>query len=277
MKKYIILIVLILICTAYVVYDNLSIQTTYISIESQSLPASFDGYRIAQISDFHNRKDYDHIIEILKKTQPNIITITGDLVDSSHTNIEIAFSFVEQLMKIAPCYYVTGNHEAWLNRQDYEYLEEKIKDVGVQVLHNKTISLKKGSDFIQLIGVDDPAYIDNDSFLNENIMEKCLLESDMDKDVYSILLSHRPELFDVYVENQVDLVLSGHAHGGQFRLPFIGGIIAPDQGFFPKYDAGLYHQNQTHMIVSRGLGNSVIPIRFHNMPEVIMIDLNDIY
>lgn len=90
---------------------------------------------------------------------------------------------------------------------------------------------------------------------------------------YSILLSHRPELFETYVACGVDLILSGHAHGGQFRLPFVGGLIAPDQGLFPKYDAGLYTDGNTNMIVSRGLGNSIIPIRFNNRPEIVLINL----
>ena len=90
---------------------------------------------------------------------------------------------------------------------------------------------------------------------------------------YTILLSHRPELFDTYVSGEIDLVLSGHAHGGQFRLPFIGGLYAPGQGFFPKYDAGMYSKETTSMVVSRGLGNSIIPLRFNNRPEIVLIEL----
>ena len=94
------------------------------------------------------------------------------------------------------------------------------------------------------------------------------------KNGYTILLSHRPELFETYVDCDVDLILSGHAHGGQFRLPFIGGLIAPNQGLFPKYDAGLYTDKNTNMIVSRGLGNSIIPLRFNNCPEIVLVELN---
>jgi predicted MPP superfamily phosphohydrolase len=94
-----------------------------------------------------------------------------------------------------------------------------------------------------------------------------------EEDKYSILLSHRPELFHIYVDNNIDLVLSGHAHGGQFRIPFIGGIVAPNQGLFPKYDAGLFGEKETNMIVSRGIGNSIIPFRFNNPPEIIIIEL----
>ena len=90
---------------------------------------------------------------------------------------------------------------------------------------------------------------------------------------YAILLSHRPELFETYAACGVDLVLSGHAHGGQFRLPFIGGLIAPNQGLFPKYDAGLFTDGNTNMIVSRGIGNSIIPIRFNNRPEIVLLEL----
>lgn len=92
-------------------------------------------------------------------------------------------------------------------------------------------------------------------------------------DSYCVLLSHRPEAFESYATQDIDLVLSGHAHGGQFRLPFIGGIVAPNQGFFPKYDSGMFSNNNTTMIVSRGLGNSIISIRFNNRPELVMVEL----
>ena len=92
---------------------------------------------------------------------------------------------------------------------------------------------------------------------------------------YTILLSHRPELFDLYVETEMDLVFSGHAHGGQFRLPFVGGLVAPNQGFFPKYDAGQFNEENTTMIVSRGVGNSIIPIRFNNRPEIVLVTLRN--
>lgn len=94
-----------------------------------------------------------------------------------------------------------------------------------------------------------------------------------DKTTYSILLSHRPELFEVYAKNNIDLILSGHAHGGQFCLPLIGGLLAPNQGLFPKYDSGIYTQENTNMVVSRGIGNRLFPFRFNNCPEVILIEL----
>ena len=100
------------------------------------------------------------------------------------------------------------------------------------------------------------------------------IESAENREEYKILLSHRPEVFDTYVEKKMNLVLCGHAHGGQFRLPLIGGMIAPNQGLFPKYDGGIYEKESTTMVVSRGIGNSIIPVRFNNRPEVVMIVLH---
>ena len=97
--------------------------------------------------------------------------------------------------------------------------------------------------------------------------------SDLASDAFTVLLSHRPEFFDLYVQQGFPLVLSGHAHGGQIRLPFLGGILAPGQGFFPEYDSGLYTDETTSMVVSRGLGNSVFPFRLNNPPEIIIITL----
>ena len=105
------------------------------------------------------------------------------------------------------------------------------------------------------------------------MIDQKLLELVVEDPGFTLLLSHRPELFDTYADHDIDLVLSGHAHGGQFRLPLIGGLVAPDQGLFPKYDAGLYSEGNTSMIVSRGLGNSIIPVRFNNRPEVVLIEL----
>lgn len=128
---------------------------------------------------------------------------------------------------------------------------------------------------ITLIGLSDPSFtLKGDMFGEVPAMVDTKLRGLIgDKDNYTILLSHRPELFEAYVNCGVDLVLSGHAHGGQFRLPFIGGLVAPNQGLFPKYDAGLYTKGDTNMIVCRGLGNSIIPIRFNNRPEIVLLEL----
>ena len=135
------------------------------------------------------------------------------------------------------------------------------------------MSLQHGKSTLELIGVDDPQFMERTSMLDQAIMQRKLQEIYVAEDSFKILLSHRPELFDVYVDHSMDLVLSGHAHGGQFRIPFFGGLVAPNQGFFPKFDSGVYEQDNTKMVLSRGIGNSIIPIRINNPPEIVYIDL----
>ena len=145
---------------------------------------------------------------------------------------------------------------------------------GVTVLEDAQTDISLTWEFIRLIGVNDPSYQTDYLFGDaKTVMNTKLEELHTEQDRFTILLSHRPELFETYVDHDLDLVLSGHAHGGQFRLPFVGGLVAPNQGFFPEYDAGLYSMNHTNMIVSRGIGNSILPFRFNNRPEVIIIEL----
>lgn len=274
-KKFILCIALFIFFVVLTIYQNNTVSCTYYSISSNHLPASFHNYKIAQISDLHNANfgsNNSKIVSILNEQKPDIIVITGDLIDSNHTNINRAFDFLKQAMDIAPCYYVTGNHEAW-NMEDYQILENRLSKIGVTTLHNEKIHLYQENDFIQLIGLDDPDFMNNSLYIDESVLENRLKDIKLETG-FKILLSHRPEEFNSYVNNQIDLVLSGHAHGGQFRIPFIGGIIAPNQGFFPKYDAGCFHKNTTTMIVSRGIGNSIIPIRINNKPEVVIIELS---
>jgi hypothetical protein len=276
-KRIIWAIVLILLAVlgAVTIWENFTVGTTYYRITSDRLPAAFDGYKIAQISDLHNAEfgqDNSDLVRILEKEAPDIIVITGDLVDSNHTDIDTALSFIRQAIKIAPCYYVTGNHEAWLGNL-YAEQEKQLLDTGVTVLHDQVIPLSKGGDSIQLIGLDDPDFTDGSSYDPERLFENKLQNMDL-KPGFTILLSHRPELFPAYTSSGIDLILSGHTHGGQFRIPLVGGIIAPNQGFLPKYDAGEYHEAGTTMIVSRGIGNSVIPVRMNNRPEVVIVELD---
>ena len=174
-------------------------------------------------------------------------------------------------MQIAPCYYVSGNHEARI--PEYENLKTGLETAGVVVLENERIALERNGATILLIGVDDPSF-QTDYLLGDSpVVMTDALNSLTQKDAYTVLLSHRPELFDTYAASGLDIVFTGHAHGGQFRLPFLGGVIAPNQGLFPKYDSGLYTQGNTNMLVSRGIGNSIIPIRFNNRPEIIVVEL----
>ena len=259
----------------WIAWGNSALMVNEIKITNDKIPQSFEGFRIAQVSDLHNAelgKDNNKLIEKLNECEPDIIVLTGDLIDSNHTNLEVALSFARQAVKIAPCYFVTGNHEAWVGSQ-YEELKTSLENAGVTVLQDEAIELNYGDECIQLIGLNDPDFSERDSFLSESILETKLSQVNISNG-FTILLSHRPEYFNVYQNKNIDLVLSGHAHGGQFRLPFLGGVIAPNQGLFPKYDAGIYTENGTTMIVSRGIGNSIIPVRINNRPEIVIIELN---
>ena len=259
----------------WTVWGNTALELNTYTISSDILPEAFDGYRIAHISDLHNAemgKDNEKLLDMLRETEPDIIAITGDIIDSRNTNIDIALQFTKAAMEIAPCYYVTGNHEARISK--YDELKAGMEAAGVVVLEDEKTKISLEGGEITLIGVNDPSYQTDYLFGDaEAVMQSKLQEISDAENEFTILLSHRPELFEVYADNNMDLVLSGHAHGGQFRLPFVGGLVAPNQGLFPKYDAGLYTEENTNMIVSRGIGNSILPFRFNNRPEVILIEL----
>ena len=270
-----VLTIVLLTLVVWTVWGNTALELNTYTIKSEKLPENFSGYRIAHISDLHNAemgKDNEKLLSMLREAEPDIIAITGDLIDSRNTNIEIALNFAEETAKIAPCYYITGNHEARVS--EYNIVKSNLLELGVIVLSDKQIELQKNGQTISVLGVDDPSFQTDYLFGDtETVMRTKLQSLKSSDDIYTILLSHRPELFSIYTENGIDLILSGHAHGGQFRLPLIGGLVAPNQGFFPEYDAGLYQSGNTNMIVSRGIGNSIIPFRFNNRPEVVLIEL----
>ena len=277
-KKTIVLAVIAFVLLALVIWTawgNTALELNTYTIGSQELPDAFDGYRIAHISDLHNAEmgaGNEKLLAVLREAEPDMIAITGDLIDSRNTNIGVALAFAEEAVQIAPCYYVTGNHEARVS--EYNELKTALEAVGVFVLDDELMELALSGESITLLGVDDPsfhtAYLFGDA---ATVVSSKLAELAAQEDGFTLLLSHRPELFDTYVDSSMNLVLSGHAHGGQFRLPFVGGLVAPNQGLFPKYDFGLYTDGGTNMIVSRGIGNSILPLRFNNRPEVILIEL----
>ena len=259
----------------WIAWGNTALELYTYTVTSARLPECFDGYRIAHVSDLHNAEmgeDNEKLLAMLREADPDMIAITGDLIDSRNTNVEIALQFAQEAMKIATCYYVSGNHEARVN--EYEELKTGLISAGVIILEDTQTEISIEEQTITLIGVNDPSfqtdYLFGDS---ETVINSKLTELHTDGEVFTILLSHRPELFDTYADHDVDLVLSGHAHGGQFRLPFIGGVVAPNQGLFPEYDAGIYTDGNTNMLVSRGVGNSILPFRINNRPEVILIEL----
>lgn len=256
-----IVIVIILFCN----FQNKHLETTHYTYAAELLGADLEGYRIVQISDLHNAKfgkDNQKLVDRIRECEPDMIVLTGDLVDSNHTNVDRAVQFVNEIVKICPVYYVTGNHEYWLEKSEYDELMSGLADAGVVIMDNQVVEISRGDAKFRLVGLDDRSLSDGTlgTLLN-------------DEREFTVVLAHEPQYLARYAGTGVDLVLSGHAHGGQFRLPFVGGIVAPDQGFLPEYTAGEYYMNGTEMIVSRGLGNSVIPVRLFNYPEIVCVEL----
>ena len=278
-KKWILsLIALILfILIVWTLWANTALEVNEYEIVSDRIPEVFAGFRIAQVSDLHNKdfgEGYGQLLTLLSQINPDIIVVTGDLIDSRQTDLDIALEFAWQAGKIARVYYVSGNHEARV--PEYEDLKTGLVKAGVVILENQKAQITREGENITLMGIDDPSFQEDYLFGDsESVARQAIEDLQNESDGYTILLSHRPELFDLYVDTEMDLVFSGHAHGGQFRLPFIGGLVAPNQGFFPKYDAGLFSEGGTNMIVSRGVGNSIIPIRFNNRPEIVLVTLRN--
>ena len=269
-KKLIVIISLITIAMIFLYKQNNDIVITRMQIASSEIPEDFNGYKILQISDLHSKefgKNQQSIVKKIISEAPRAIFVTGDAIDSKNYNEDVCIQLFSQIIKVAPIYFVTGNHEVWSNR--FDEFEKRLKDVGVIVLRNESQLINIKDSNILVVGVDD---LDSQGYSNmQTKINEMLTAND---GYYTILLSHRPELIKMYSENDIDLVLSGHAHGGQIRLPFIGGIISPNQGWFPQYTSGIYHVDDTSMIVSRGLGNSIIPQRIFNRPELIVVILS---
>ena len=278
MKKKAILFVSIIILIGLIVWTlwgNTALKINEYEILSDRIPQGFDGFRIAQVSDLHNAEFGEEnwkLIKMLSQTDPDIIVLTGDLIDSRQTDLDVALEFAWQAGKIARVYYVSGNHEARV--PEYEDLKNGLVKAGAVILENQKVQITREGESITLMGIDDPSFQENYLFGDaEGVAKQAISDLKDASDGYTILLSHRPELFDTYVDSGVDLVFSGHAHGGQFRLPFVGGLVAPNQGFFPQYDAGQFDEENTTMIVSRGVGNSVVPLRINNRPEIVVAQL----
>ena len=248
---------------AWLYVTNTAISVTHYAVTSEALPEAFDGFVVAQVSDLHNAEFGEgsaQLLDRLRAASPDLIAVTGDLIDARRTDVGAAMAFIRGAVEIAPVYYVAGNHEA---RSDaFESLEAQLIEAGVHVLRNEGESIERGGASLWIAGLDDPAFAsgtDPADLIAPN--------------GFTLLLSHRPELFEDYCDAGAHLVLTGHAHGGQVRLPWLGGLYAPNQGILPEYDAGRFESGDTVMIVSRGLGNSAFPIRVNNPPELVVVEL----
>lgn len=273
-RRMVILSVLLLILLGFVIWvihSNTVPTLTEISVPAEGLPEGFDGFRIVQVSDLHDAelgKNHKRTLSLIRKAKPDVIFLTGDMIDGreGRTDPDLTVDFVKKAMEIAPCYYVTGNHEGMIPHAIYAQMEKELVALGVKFLHRETITLVRNQDTVTLAGIDSSAFF-HPNLPITNLSALC-------ENNYTILLAHHPEHIGDYAAAGADLVFSGHAHGGQLRLPFVGGLYAPGQGLFPAYDGGLYtipsEEGETLLCVSRGLGNSGFPIRFANRPEVIL-------
>lgn len=246
--------------------------TNYI-VQSDKIPASFNGFTIAQISDYHN-DSVPGVTDAIREIKPNLIVSTGDLADDEGSYLP-ALHLCEQIAGVAPVYAVTGNHDLW--RGDYSDFERDIYNAGVTTLHNERVLLDGDGETISLSGIDDPFTL-SATRASENVRKS--LSKIRGYDGYDILLFHRANLFDCVKDQGFDLILSGHMHGGQVRFPNGRGFVSPKSSwtgkhsvFFPKYSGGRYTSDNTEMLVSRGIGNPMLIPRLFNRPELAVITL----
>lgn len=263
----IVLIVVVLIILI-IYYQNNKLSVSKYSIKNKKLPKSFNNFVIAHISDVHNtsnKRIIKSLVNEIKRNNVDIIVITGDLIDSYHTNISDSKKVINLLKEIATIYFVTGNHEARI--KEYRYLKRYMKSKGTVILDNNKKAIYRNKESIYISGIIDPLFkMKNNRKQNSSeIIKKEIEKTKLNNKKFNILLSHRPEYFNLYKD--ADLVLTGHAHGGQVRVPLIGGLFAPGQGFFPKYTKGKY----SNMIVSSGIGGP--KPRINNNPNLVIIKL----
>ncbi|MBQ3094757.1 MAG: metallophosphoesterase, partial [Clostridia bacterium] len=246
----------------YSVEQNKTIITTSYTVTHPQIPAAFEGKRIVQVTDLHNADFGTSLTETVKAQNPDIIVATGDWMSKEDTDITAGKEQMKALTEIAPVFYVAGNHEAWspLCAELLIYLDE----IGVTILESRAVDWIVDGESVQLVGVFDPEFA---MWLQRDLAP--LVETDR----YSILLFHRPEYIEEVVSLGADLIFSGHSHGGQIRLPFIGPIYAPNQGWFPKYDVGRFLCGEATMIVSQGLGVGTA-MRILTPPEVVTVVLD---
>lgn len=255
------------------------------SIINAKVPSSFDNFKIIHLSDLHSRSwdsDLTHLLSNIKKESPDLIVITGDLISINDYPTHTCIPLLESLTQLSPTYYVYGNHEVFMT---YDSIQktffEEVAQTGVILMNEASVQITSTlGESITLLGISDP--IDVNAMPNSvTNMELTNLINSLDSfnllptENFNILLAHRPEYLEWYSQLPIDLVLSGHAHGGIVQIPFLGGLYAPNQGVFPIYTSGKHTLNDTTMIISQGIGNSSIPFRLFNRPQVVSLTLSN--
>ncbi len=264
----------------FLYFENKSIIVRRHLLKFEFLSKEFDGFTIVHLSDLHSKwfgKDQRHLVFEVTQAKPDIIAITGDMVDHLLFKEEPVITLIKKLKAIAPIYCVSGNHE-W-SRPEYPALHQRLIDLGVQVLDNRVETIMRSDARIAIAGIDDYARYAGEIDPQKTIhRELAAVRSMVDERAFKILLVHRPEWLREYMEHHFSVIFAGHAHGGQWNLPILGPIFAPGQGLFPKLVSGIHKRHNTYMVISRGLGNSGILAfqRLFNRPEVVIVVLKKI-
>lgn len=265
--RWILPLLAILVALALIALDERLILRTY-TVASPKLTAEV---RLAVVTDFHSSDNVDDVAAMVASCVPDAVLLVGDLFDDETQNRppERTLSLMRQLSAQYPCYYVSGNHEAWTGEMDALY--QQTEDAGVTVLRMSSGVLTVRGQRIALCGVPDPYEMVFSGAPDTEEQLRQALEN-VDSADFTVLLAHRPELLAKYAQFSLDLVLSGHAHGGQVRIPgVLNGLYAPNQGWFPKLAGGAYTQDGTTLIVSRGLAVRTRLPRIFNRPEVVLV------
>lgn len=253
------------------------LQTTPYTILSPRLPAEFDGWRIVHLSDLHGAlfgKDNERLIQEIRRQQPNMIAMTGDMADQNEGSIPQLVSLCRRLAADFPVYYIPGNHEQAMKRPVYADLIKTLKQAGVLVMENERYTISRGHASLNLYGLVTPMVYYKDPLgeyrrgAHFSAEDTAALLGKADASRFSLLLAHNPLYYPSYRDWGADLTLSGHIHGGIIRIPGLGGLLSPDLSFFPKYDGGYFKEQGRHLIVSRGLGNNFL-FRVNNPPELV--------
>ncbi|MDD4028571.1 MAG: metallophosphoesterase [Caldisericia bacterium] len=248
-------------------------KITHYDIQSSNIPTAFNEFTILHISDLHDASfghQQEMILKQIDSVDPSIVVFTGDLIERRYDVNTQGLILMEHLADRYPVYFVTGNHEEALPHDVYIQLMEDLEDAKITILDNAGVLLTKNKNHILLMGVRDALATDAANYAS--ILKQ--IRQEHGRELFSLLLAHRPEFFNQYKNADVDVIFAGHTHGGQIRFPCIGGIYAPNQGFFPTYIDGEYQEGSTKMFVNRGLGATVIPFRFFNSPDISVYHLH---
>lgn len=265
--RWILPVLAILVALTLIALDERLILRTY-TVASPKLTAEV---RLAVVTDFHSSDNADDVAAMVASCAPDAVLLVGDLFDDDTQNrpTERTLSLMRQLSAQYPCYYVSGNHEAWTGEMDALY--QQTEEAGVTVLRMSSGVLAVRGQRIALCGIPDPYEMVFSSAPDTEEQLRQAMEN-VDSADFTVLLAHRPELLAKYAQFPFDLVVSGHAHGGQVRIPgLLNGLYAPNQGWFPKLAGGAYTQDGTTLIVSRGLAVRTRLPRIFNRPEVVLV------